>query len=118
MKLYFLFTKKALVVITALFCLGVFVWGRFTAAKNVYKNGDTNAKRVYYLSTLGYEGVESEIGQKSLIITKNVAKKYSIEGFIGCKATVYNYYIKETEIDLIVYNGRIIGGEATPRNMT
>ncbi len=121
MKLYFSFTKKALVVVTALFCLGVFVFGRFIAAKNIYRNGNTNAKRIYFASSLGFDLCEEANYSKNLIVTEEISEKYKLFGYIGCQATVYNYDVlseDNKEFNIVVYNGRIIGGDISPRNLT
>ncbi len=120
MKLYFSFTKKALVVVTALFCLGVFIFGRFTAAGNVYKNGDTNAKRIYFASSFDYKLSDEANFSKNMVVTPQISKKYKLNGYVGCKITVYNYDIiddENKEFYLVVYKGRIIGGDISPRNI-
>ena len=111
MKLYFSLTKKTLVVITTAFCLFVFVFGRFTAAKNIYKNGDTNAKRVYYIDVMGFAVNEEAVSYKEIKITEKIASTYYVKGYIGCDALLYRYntVMAENQIDLVVYNGRIIG---------
>lgn len=116
MKLYFSLTKKVLAALTAAFCLFIFIWGRFTAAKNIYKNGDTNAKRVYYIDALGYEVNEESVQSKKTLITAKIAEKYGIRGYIGCDSLLYRYNTAsgENEIDLVIYNGRVIGVAVTP----
>lgn len=120
MKFYFLFTKKALLVITALFCLAVFIFGKFTAAKNVYKNGDTNAKRIYFAESLDYNIGDEAKYIKKLVVTQEIGKKYKLQGYIGCEVSVYFYDITEEadkEFCIFVYNGRIICGDVLSRNL-
>lgn len=111
MKLYFSLTKRVLAALTAAFCLFIFIWGRFTAAKNIYKNGNTNAKRVYYIDALGYETNEESVSVKEIKITRETALKYSVKGYIGCDSLLYRYNTAngENQIDLVIYNGRVIG---------
>ena len=116
MRLYLFFTKRILAAITAAFCLLIFIWGRFAAAKNIYKNGDTNSKRVYYIDTLGYEVDEVSVCVKKIKITEEVSVKYGVKGYTGCESRLYQYDTadKENQIDLVIYNGRIIGVGVTP----
>lgn len=116
MKIYFSLNKKTLVAVTAAFCLFIFILGRFSASNNAYKNGDTNAKRVYYIDVLGYEINEESVGIKKIKITENTADKYGIKGYIGCDSYLYQYDTldKANQIDLVIYNGRIIGVGVAP----
>ncbi|MBQ8203492.1 MAG: hypothetical protein IJZ75_04350 [Clostridia bacterium] len=120
MKLYFSVTKKILVCLTAAFCLFIFIFGRFAAAKNAYKNGDTNAKRVYFASTVNLDVKEQANFSKRIIITEELSREYNLNGYIGCQAVLYNYDVKEEDkaLNLIVYKGRIIGCRAAPRALT
>ncbi len=116
MKLYFSLSKKVLAALTASFCLCIFIWGRFAAAKNIYKNGNTHAKRVYFLDALGYEIDEESAVNKEIEITAKTAERYGIKGYIGCDSYLYCYNTKDgnEQIDLVIYNGRVIGVKVAP----
>lgn len=130
MKMYFTFTKKSLVAVLAAMLLGLFIGGQIFAADNIKENGKTNKQRVDYIKSIGLKPSEECKSSKEIIIPEqfdavyqnyNALQKsagFDLLLYMGSKATVYTYdidtpagYTGDTVANLIVYKGRIIGGD-------
>ena len=133
MKIYITFTKKILFCLFCLILLSVCLASRYyEVLGETQKNGDTHKKRADYLSNIGCEISDETPESKTVIIpyefsdvyeTYNRLQKssgYDLSGFKGEKCTVYTYSVKSfgdfseddyANANLIVYNGRIIGGD-------
>ena len=114
----------------------IIVSGQFYAAGNTVVNAKTNAQRVSFIKSLGLLPDENKSESKSVVIPdafsdvyKNyneVQKQagYNLSAYKGAKVTVYTYPVgkirrdngDEYYVNLMVYKGRIIGGDISSRN--
>ncbi len=133
MKLYITLSKKALFCMLCFVLLFVcFASCVFTAMAKTVKNGDTYAKRTDFLKGLGCEIFNDTESRKQITVplefspvykTYNALNKkagYDLTRFKGEKCTVYSFSVKSfadlgeqdyPTANIIVYNGRIIGGD-------
>ncbi len=130
MRMYFTFTKKGLVALLAAMLLGIFIGGQLYAANNIKENGKTNKQRVDFIKSIGLVPQEECKGYKSIVIPEQFdavyqnynslqqAAGFDLLPYMGSNATVYTYGVKtpegytgDTVVNLIVYKGRIIGGD-------
>lgn len=133
MKLYLTFTKKTLFCILCAVLLFLFVFSKFTEAKGVaVKNADSHKKRTDFLSNLGCEIYDEEAKEKVIIIPNEFSDVYEnyndlqktagydLSKYKNEECTVYTYRVKHYKpfgdddyamANLIVYRGRIIGGD-------
>jgi len=130
MRMYLTFTKKGLVAVLAALLLGLFISGQLYAADNVKENGKTNKQRVDYIKSIGLEPKEECKSSKEIVIPEKFDAVYQnynalqqsagfdLLPYMGSSATVYTYgvntpegYTGDTVVNLIVYKGRIIGGD-------
>ncbi len=106
--------------------IGFILIGQFLTANAGGIDGSTNAKRVNYLQTLGFEVDETATEIKDITIPQefsSVYEKYNLlqqksgfnlENHKGKKAKVYTYSVNgdpEKAVHLIVCNDEIIGGD-------
>lgn len=134
MRMYLTFTKKGLVALLAAVLLCLMIGGEIYAAGNIKENGKTNRMRVDFIKGLGLSPQEECIGVKEIVIPERFGEVYTnynalqdkagydLEPYKGSNATVYTYsvetpdgYSGDTVVNLIVYNGRIIGGDVSSR---
>ncbi|MCQ2454725.1 MAG: DUF4830 domain-containing protein [Clostridia bacterium] len=131
--MYFTFTKKTLICILCILLFGLFVFSRYdeTAVK-LQKNGDTHKKRCDFLSNIGCEIHEETATEKDITIPTEFGDVYNnynelqnsvgynLKNYKGEKCKIYSYDVKKfaplkkndyAKANLIVYNGRIIGGD-------
>lgn len=114
----------------------IIVSGQFYAAGNMTSNGATNAKRVYFIKSLGLSPDEDNQESKNVTVPKTFSQVYEnynelqkkagydLSGYKGAKVTVFTYPVgkvsPENDDDyyatLMVYKGRIIGGDISSRN--
>ena len=132
--MYLTFTKKGLVALLAAVLLCLLIGGEFYAADNIKENGRTNSQRVDFIKSLGLSPREECIASKEIVIPERFGEVYinynalqseagyNLEPYKGSDATVFTYsvdppkgYTEETVVNLIVYNGRIIGGDVSSR---
>lgn len=125
MKLYFTLTKKGIAAILSLFILCVVVAGELSAASNGIKNGDTHKHRTDFIASLGVkiqdmqpQVCEVRIPQEFSEVYENYnalqhIAGYDLEKYKGCLVTRYTYPSQngEEQVNLLVYNGRVIGGD-------
>ena len=133
MKIYVTFTRKLLFcVFCTVLILICFVSKYYEVSGAIQKNGDTHKKRADYLSNIGCIITDETPSSKTVFIpyeftdvyeTYNSLQKssgYDLSEFKGEKCTVYTYSVKSfadfseddyASANLIVYNGRIIGGD-------
>ncbi len=125
MKLYFTFTRARLAAVFLCFLIFIIIAGQFSSVAGTPKYGDTNAHRIEYISSLGYNVDETCEDTKEVVIPtvfSDVYLKYNklqneagfdLTAYKGCKVIRYTYKIIDSEerIDLLVFNGRIIGGD-------
>ena len=130
MRLYLTLTKKRLAVIIASLLLIIGIGGRFASASVITQDASTNAKRVDFAASVGCKVEETAIAEKQIRIPdefSDVYKNYNelqrqagydLSAYKGCDATLYTYKViqggivgEETFVNLIVYRGRIIGGD-------
>lgn len=132
MNTYITFTKKRLFVIFSLvLCIG-FIFCKIAAVGNVDANATTNSDRLVFIKNLGYTVINNEPTTKTVNIPEkfydvynnyNALQKqanYDLSLYKGCEVTIYTYninspvkYTGEWVVNLIVYNSRIIGGDAS-----
>lgn len=136
MRMYLTFTKKGLVALLAAVLLCLFVGGELYAAGNIKQNGKTNAQRVAFIKSMGLVPQEECIGNKDIVIPERfgmvyenynklqLKAGYDLELYKGSDATVFTYsvetpngYSGDAVANLIVYNGRIIGGDISSREL-
>lgn len=132
--MYLTFTKKGLVALLAAVLLCLMICGELYAAGNKKENGKTNQLRVDFIKSIGLSPQEECIEKKDIVIPERFGEVYTnynvlqteagydLEPYRGAKATVFTYsvetpegYSGDTVVNLIVYNGRIIGGDVSSR---
>lgn len=136
LKTYVTVTKKSLAAVFLITLLVIIVGGQFYAADNPVVNGKTNAERVSYIKSLALTPDEDNAKSKKIFIPdtfSDVYKNYNdlqkqsgydLTLYKGVKAVIYTYPVgkikqdsdDEYYVNLIVYNGRIIGGDISSVN--
>lgn len=136
MKTYITVTKKSLTAVFLFTLFVIIVSGQFYAAAYPVKNARTNAQRVDFIKSLGFVPDESGYDSKEVIIPEkfsavyrnynNLQKKagFDLSKYRGATATVYTYPVGKIQenkdddyyVNLIVYRGRIIGGDISSRD--
>lgn len=136
LKTYVTVTKKNLAIVFLSTLFIIIVSGQFYAAKHPIVNGKTNAQRVAYIKSLELTPDEDNAYNKKIVIpetftdvyenynTLQIKSGYDLSAYKGAKAVLYSYPVgkiskandDEYYINLIVYNGRIIGGDISSRN--
>ncbi len=136
LKTYVTVTKKSLMTVFLTTLFVIIVSGQFYAAKNPLVNGKTHAQRVAYIRSLSLVPDEENSNSKSIVIPDvfsdvyenyNALQKksgYDLTPYKGADAVVYTYPVgkirkennDEYYVNLIVYKGRIIGGDISSRN--
>ena len=126
MKFFVTLSKKNLVIITALAVTSLLIAGGFYSAGAGKIDGSTNALRVEYIKSLGYEVNETAVSNKEITVPQEFGDVYSQYNEIqkqagfdlsrhkGEKAYVYSYELtfdSETQVHLIVSDGTVIGGD-------
>lgn len=126
----------AVLVITALAVLFIVLPGRAgqtNAILNVSLKAQTNQQRIEFLSKFGYDVISEPKQTKDIIIPEQFDDTYNnynelqkqqgfnLESYKGKCAKSYSYAVKnypdmensenEVRANLIVYNGKIIGGD-------
>ncbi|MBR5922820.1 MAG: DUF4830 domain-containing protein [Clostridia bacterium] len=137
MKTYFTVTRKSLAAVFLLLLTVIIVSGQFYAAANPRKTARTNAQRVSYIKSLGLIPDENAMESKTVTLPSefsavyknyNELQKqagYDLTAYKGVKVTVYTYPVGKIRkdcnddyyINLMVYRGRIIGGDISSRNI-
>ena len=137
LKTYITVTRKGLAAAFLLLLAVIIVSGRFYAAANPQINAKTNAQRVSFIKSLGL--VPDENGAESKTVTVpavfsavyenyNLLQKeagYDLSAYRGAKITLYTYPVGKIRkdcnddyyINLMVYKGRVIGGDISSRNI-
>lgn len=133
MKIYVMLTRRRLAMMLAVLLIGVAITGEICSVVGIRENGRTNRYRVEYISNLGYTLVSDDCIEKRNITIpsefSDVYNKYNdiqckagydLKPYAGCDVTVYTYLIEgitdsedERRVNLLVYNGRIIGGDVS-----
>lgn len=130
MRLYLTLTKKRLAIICAAVLLLIGICGRFAAVSDITEDASSNALRVDFAASVGCDVDETAVSVKQVRIPDefsevykqyNALQKqagYDLEGYKGCTVTLYTYKVlqggiagEETFVNLIVYRGRVIGGD-------
>lgn len=129
-KGYFVFTKRGLLCLFAFICLAILiVSGFYTAGKSSF-DASTNADRIRFISSLNLKAKGECIAQKEVQIPDvfsdvyqnynnlQLSADFDLNAYKGCKVTMFTYalddynpFSQETVVNLLVYNGRIIGGD-------
>lgn len=126
MRLYFSLSRSTLAAVLAALILAVILFGTVKSS-SFHISGDTNAKRTEYISSLYYEIDTCTVYEKKIKIPytfSDVYEKYNelqtkagfdLNKYKGKSATVYGYSTKDGEklINLIVCDGKIIGGDVS-----
>ncbi len=110
MKLYFSLTKKRLLILFSGTVILLLIIAEWISVRTVPKNALTNALRVRYAENHGYV-IGSTAACVQTIIPDDLSLNDRLLPFCGCRITVYRYPLKDrryTDLDLLVYNGRII----------
>ena len=130
MKLYFTLSRRYLLLICVAAVVVLLVSSRFSQSKNVPENAVANSERTGYINSLGYVVDETPVMSKPIEIPFEFSQEYEwynnlqrqagydLSKYKGCEAQLYSYEITdkpqggpESTVTLIVYNGRIIGGD-------
>ncbi len=112
------------------------ICGEIYAAGNKNANACTNAQRVSFVKSLGYELLSDTAETKEVnipTIFSDVYKNYNqlqkkanfdLSQYKGCDVVIYTYNIKapkdysgECVFNMIVYKGRVIGGDISSRQL-
>ena len=132
MKVYISVTRGVLAAILGIIVLTALLGGLFCTAISDNKNGDTNRHRMEFVNSIGCVVDEDSATSKSIVIPVEFNETYQnynllqnragfdLSEYKGCEVTVYTYRVlsygsfdkkDEAQLNLIVYNGRIIGGD-------
>lgn len=132
MKLFITFTRSKLIALLSSVLLVIALASQVSEAKNIPKNADTNAKRTDFATSLGYDIYEECIQSKKTVIPQEFSDTYEkyneiqktagydLKKYAGSTVTVYKYKLKDKEnahLNLIVYNGRVIGGDVSENSI-
>ncbi len=128
MKLFITLSKKTLCIILALLIMSVIVIGQLFTANAGGIDGSVNAKRCEYIKELGYNINETALSVKKTTVPStfsDVYTKYNVlqseAGFDlsvhkGEAVEIYTYSVSDIEntvVNLIVSDGKIIGGDVS-----
>ena len=137
MKAYLTVTRKSLAAVFFLLLAVIVISGQFYAAANPTVNAKTNAERASYIKSLGLLPDENNAQSKTVeipVVFSAVYKNYNdlqksagfdLSAYKGVTVTVYTYPVgrirsgndDEYYVNLMVYKGRIIGGDISSRNI-
>ena len=132
MKLFITFTRSKLIALLCSVLLVIALASQVSEAKNTPKNADTNVKRSDFATSLGYDIYEECIQSKKTVIPQEFSDTYEkyneiqktagydLKKYAGSTVTVYKYKLKDKEntfLNLIVYNGRVIGGDVSENSI-
>lgn len=130
MKIFITLSKRSLAVILACVIIALIIIGKFFSVGAAGIDGSTNAKRVEYITGLGYSVNETCVSSKTIVIPEefdDVYKKYNLlqaeadfdlSAYKGRSAEIYSYSLSDDErtVTLIICEGRVIGGDiSSPR---
>ena len=109
--------------------LAVLLLGQFNSCAISEKNAVTHKQRIDFISNLGYSVDEASSTQKNIIIPYEfsdvyinyndlqIKAGYNLKEYKGKKVILYSYPIindgQAKNINLLVYNGIIIGGDVS-----
>ena len=126
MRLFITFSKKTLLIVLAALAAGIIILGEVFTIRAGGADGSTNAQRCGFARDLGVTPDETAVSVKEIVIPEefsDVYMKYNglqrsagydLMPYRGRKATVYTYGVTDAEdtvINLIVSDGKIIGGD-------
>ncbi len=126
MKFFIMLSKKNLFVLTALVIIFLLVLGGFYSADSASINGSTNAERISYIMSLGFEVDDSNASSKDITIPYDFGEVYGnynklqkkagfdLSHYKGEKATVYTYPLiddDDVQVHLIIIKGKVVGGD-------
>ena len=136
LKTYVTVTRKSLAAVFLFTLFIIIVSGQFYAAGNHAKNGKTNYQRVSFIKSLGLLPDDTDYEHKEIVIPTNFTEVYNNYNLLqktagynllpykGAKATLYTYPVGKIDssldeyyVNIIVYKGRIIGGDISSRNI-
>jgi len=128
MKLFITLTRKCLAVILASVIIVLILLGQLFTIKSSGIDGTTNARRVEYLESLGYNINDSTVKSKKILIPQEFSDVYDrynalqkragfdLSKHKGEEASVYTYCLdedEETVVNVIVSDGCVIGGDVS-----
>ena len=124
MKIFVTLSKKTLGIILSVLVILIVLSGQIVSANLNKIDGSTNAKRMFFLKSIGIEANDSESTSKTVIIPKEFGEVYNsynklqkeagfdLSKYKGKTATVYTYPINERyHAHIIVCDNSIIGGD-------
>ena len=137
MKTYITVTRKSLAAVFLLLLAVIIVSGQFYAAANPQINAKTNAQRVSFIKSLGLLPDDNNAESKNVTVPAvfsavyenyNALQKeagYDLSTYKGVSVKVYTYPVGKIRkdcgddyyVNLMVYKGRIIGGDISSRNI-
>lgn len=139
MKVYLIFTRKVLALIFCTVLLFLCFSLKYKSVAQTAKNGNTQAERIEFLRGIGCQvSAESETKKQITVpvsfsdvykVYNGVQKKanYDLTLYKGEKCTVYTYKVLKCDFvgdtkyfnaNLIIYNGRIIGGDISSSELS
>ncbi len=114
----------------AVMCLALLIFVSFYTAGKFSFNARSNADRIRFISSLNLKAKDQCVSQKDIQIPQAFSDVYQnynalqlsagfdLSAYKGCAVTMYTYalddynpFSQETVVNLLVYNGRIIGGD-------
>ncbi len=132
MKFYYTFSRKFLLLILCILILIVCFASRFSEVSGEQNTGDTNQKRVDFLYSIGCVVDEKDFDKKTITIPVSFgdvynkyneiqkSADYDLSLYKGEKCEMFSFDVEKykdfnpedyAKANLIVYNGRIIGGD-------
>lgn len=132
MKIYVSLTRRVLAAIFCVLSAVLLIGGSFASVISASDDGATHNLRAEFAKSIRCQIDEDTATQKEIIIPlefdatyrnyNELQKKagFDLSEYKGCKATVFTYKVlsygpftakDHAQLNLIVYNGRIIGGD-------
>lgn len=134
MKPFFILSRRFLALILLLLVLFLLIIFQFSSSAISNKDGDTHKKRIDFINNLGYTVNEETVTDKQIIIPYDFSSVYNnynelqikagydLKDYKGKSVTRYCYEVlnlknENYNINLLVFDGMIIGGDICSVNI-
>lgn len=134
MKPFIVLSRRFLALLFLLLVMFLLIISEFSSSAITNKNGDTHKKRIDFINNLGYTVNEDTATEKQIIIPYEFSSVYSnynelqikagydLKNYKGKSVTRYCYEIlnfknENYNINLLVFDGMIIGGDICSSNI-
>lgn len=134
MKPFIILSRRFLALIFLLLILFLLIIFQFLSSAMTNRNGDTHNKRIDFINNLGYTVNEETVTDKQIIIPYDFSSVYSnynelqikagydLKDYKGKSVTRYCYEVlnlknENYNINLLVFDGMIIGGDICSVNI-